>query len=239
MAGLTTRTVQPVPVDVNGDPILGGLFSVGRDEFGRTDNYATGELPYRPMMPGQGAVQGTKHNRGEQPGNSLNEPWPGPIDQTVYRVPGTPIRLAAGELPPANYGTSSAYVPDGNAVVRALNPDGSYSEPLTAIQSATAPVGGKRWGWDSTFMPMGRLIRTAVGGSSPSAGSGTISAAPVMVPAIEQNAPPTKPAPVMRRGFNGRQNLTSNELSDTHRSIFSENTVLPPSMNTERWLTGY
>ena len=56
-------------------------------------------------------------------------------------------------------------------------------------------------------------------------------------PAVERNARPAKS--VMRRGFNGRSTLRANELSGVAGSIFSENAVLPPSMNTKRWLTGY
>lgn len=47
------------------------------------------------------------------------------------------------------------------------------------------------------------------------------------------------PAPPKQPGYNGRTNVTSNELSGVSGSIFSENAVLPSSMNNERWLTGY
>lgn len=41
------------------------------------------------------------------------------------------------------------------------------------------------------------------------------------------------------KGFNGSRTMTSNDVAGGSGSIFGENAVLPPSMNNERWNTGY
>ena len=50
---------------------------------------------------------------------------------------------------------------------------------------------------------------------------------------------PARPRTVAQPGFNGSKVLRSGDLSDGRGSIFGENAVLPPSMNNERWNTGY
>lgn len=73
-----------------------------------------------------------------------------------------------------------------------------------------------------------------------------------LVPADGMDAPPVPRAPVMRAaapvraapapvmrpaiGYNGKTTATSAELRPVTSSIFSENALLPPAMNTRRWL---
>ena len=47
---------------------------------------------------------------------------------------------------------------------------------------------------------------------------------------------PAKPAKV---GYNGSKTMRSGDVAGGSGSIFGENAVLPPSMNNERWNTGY
>lgn len=40
-------------------------------------------------------------------------------------------------------------------------------------------------------------------------------------------------------GFNGRTSVTSSELAGVNRGLGGQNALMPDSMNTSRWLTGY
>lgn len=54
------------------------------------------------------------------------------IDQAVPRLPSSAPGL------PANYGASSAYMPDPNAIARTRTDNGDYSEPMRAADMAPA-----------------------------------------------------------------------------------------------------
>lgn len=74
-----------------------------------------------------------------------------------------PGRLTAGsatQLPPANYGAADmAYAPSSSVVARSINPDGTYSDPLTAIDHATAPKPtGGAWGGGWGADGVGRFL---------------------------------------------------------------------------------
>ena len=138
---------------------------------------------------------------------------------------------------------------------------------VNAIDTVAAPsVAGMygsafRGGWGAQgFMAPGAMeeanglpIDSSVPLSSPLAGSPVAPAAPAVsslaptsliaqlfAPSPARPARPATPAPVAPAvGYNGRSTVTSNELAGGNGSIFGENAVLPSSMNTERWITGY
>lgn len=81
------------------------------DQYGRTDNITRLEdvLPYL-AMEGVGPPQGTKHNRGVMSDafNSLNEPWPGAIDQVATQNGVVRDKYTIVSNPPSEF--SQAYV---------------------------------------------------------------------------------------------------------------------------------
>jgi hypothetical protein len=75
------------------------------------------------------------------------------------------------------------------------------------------------------------LLGMLFGGASQPARSTPIQQAPV--------APPPVPAPASQPGFNGSNNVYSGELAGANQGFGGVNALMPDSMNTSRWLTGY
>lgn len=250
---LIARPIQTIPVSTAGAPLGVQLIDAAGNPAG-----------YGPMPPGGAPVQTTKRARGDYPPsfNSLNEPWPGAIDQTVYRNGAVVDRYTTTDYPPSQFtqayvdnmgapganqstGPAIADTPATNAIaeilVRGGSPGSAFgggwgangfgrNQPLVwqpAGPSGTPPAGDP---WAGI-----RLSGQTLTGTPPKAGlvTGPRGGTPI------QNLHERLSRPPPQKGFNGKTTVTSNELRPTHSSIFSENAVLPPSMNTERWLTGY
>lgn len=79
-SGLTSRPVQTVKIGPDGRPIVSDGTQAVVDAFGRTNNYQTGELPFRSLN-GAGPIQGSKVNRGQW--SEFMQPQNWPTDQTM------------------------------------------------------------------------------------------------------------------------------------------------------------
>jgi hypothetical protein len=62
---------------------------------------------------------------------------------------------------------------------------------------------------------------------------------PIQAARLVSNGVLSSPPPVSQPGFNGTNTVTSNELAGANQGFGGVNAVMPDSMNTKRWLTGY